>query len=214
MALADMVIPGRGPFGALQGFESVGRAARLVIADGIEDAIERVQAMWLIADELLEDYGMDAGVREADVESIETVNVFQGPHKSLAASPITRFPNVSVTAYATRPSALDARQDHMDVAELSLLVEVMVKAGPIEDDPLFIESLVHRRIERTSEAVLMVLRESGTLLGTVDRVGQPRGGIVNQSWTRNEAREGETGKTYVLHGSRFTYALTRRISTT
>jgi hypothetical protein len=101
----------------------------------------------------------------------------------------------------------------MDVPEITLLVELMVKAGPVvAGQELLIASIIDRRILRTSEALLATIAKSKNLYNTVDRVTQPRGGIVNASWTRNEDTEGEAGATYMLHGSRFTYALITRVS--
>jgi hypothetical protein len=213
MVSATMLVTGRGPMDPQHGFEAVGRAARLVISNSINNEIDRLQQVWSTADQEFEAAGFDVGVSAEGVEHISVENIFQGPHKSLAASPITRFPNVSVTAYATRPSAQDAQSDRIDVPELSLLVEVMVKAGPIVNgNDLLVDQILHRRVERTSEAVIAVIARSKNLYATVDSISLPRGGIVNASWTRNEASEGETGKTYVLQGTRFTYALIRRVS--
>lgn len=213
MSMAESLIANRGPIEPLHGFEVVGRAARLIVADGINDEIDRLQQRWFVADMDFEDQGFDIGVRDAGLEHIDVGNVFQGPHKSLAASPITRFPNVSVTCYATRPSGQNALNDHMDVPELSLLMEVMVKAGPVPvGEELLYDQILHRRVERTSEAAIAVLARSRDLLATVDAISQPRGGIVNASWTRSESMEGETGANYVLQGTRFTYALIRRVS--
>jgi len=127
------------------------------------------------------------------------------------SSPMTRFPNVSVTGYAVRPAAGDQQQDVHRLLEISLLVEVAVVAGPIGapavGDSLFCETLVHRRIERTSEAVLATIGRSHDLLGTVLQVGEARGGIVNQSWTKKT--EGGASQTFIVHGARFQYAPTR-----
>lgn len=208
-----MLIANRGPVEPVHGFEVVGRAARLVVSEGINGEIDRLQERWRMPDEEFEAAGLDVGVRAAGLEHVGPANVFQGPHKSLVTSPITRFPNVSMTAYATRPSAQNATNDRIDVPELSLLVELMVKAGPVvAGDELLYESIVHRRVERTAEALIATIAKSGNFLGTVDYISLPRGGIVNASWTRNEESEGETGATYLLHGARFVYALTRRVS--
>jgi hypothetical protein len=210
---ATMVVPGRGPADAMHGFPSITRGARLVVGESINTEINRIQRIWLRADEAFEAAGYDVGVNDAGIENIEVSNVFGGPHKSLVASPIDRFPNVSVTAYATRPSGQDAQSDRIDVPELSLIVELMVRAGPrTVDNALLIESIVHRRVERTTEALLATISKSRNLYGTVDSISEPRGGIVNASWTRNEDSEGEAGATYVLHGARFVYALIRRVS--
>lgn len=210
---AEMIITNRGPVEPLQGFEAVTRAARLVLAGSLNDEIDGQQQRWLQADEDFEAAGFDVGIREAGVDHVQAPNIFGGPHKSLVASPLSYFPNVSVTTYAARPSALDPMSDRMRVVELTMLVETMVYAGPRTDDnALFVESLVHRRIERTSEAVIAAIEKSKNLYATVDSIPQPRGGLVNASWTRTEDAEGDAGAIYVLHGSRFQYALTRRVA--
>ena len=207
----DMLVANRGPLEDLVGFEVVGRAARLVLIESLNDEIDRVQDRWRAADAIFEGAEHDEGITAQGVEHVEDANIFQGPHKSLMASPMSRFPNVSVTGYAVRPGPGDQMQDVHSLAEVSLLVEFVVAAGPVDDplvgDALFCETLAHRRVERTSEAVLATIGRSRNLLGTVLQVGEPRGGIVNASWSKKT--DGGAGKTFVLHGARFQYALTR-----
>ncbi len=209
-ALAQMLVANRGPIENLVGFEVVGRAARLVLVDGLNDEIDRVQARWATADAAFEAAGHDVGIFAEGVDHVEAFNVLQGPHKSLmSTSPVDRFPSVCVTGYAVRPGPGDPANDVHRVVEVSMLVELFVIAGPVDEvgDMLFCESLVHRRVERTSEAVLAVIGRSRNLLGTVLSIGDPRGGIVNGSWTKKTP--GGAEKTYVLHGARFQYAPTR-----
>ncbi len=207
----DMLVANRGPIEDLIGLEVVGRAARLVLIEGLNGEIDRVQERWASADAIFEEAGHDVGVTEHGVDYVEGANIFQGPHKSLMAAPMTRFPNVSVTGYAMRPGPGDPMQDVHRLLEVGLLVEVCVAAGPVDDpdvgDSLFCETLVHRRIERTSEAVLATLGRRQDLLGTVLRLGEARGGIVDKSWTKKTA--GGAGQTFILHGARFQYAPTR-----
>ncbi len=204
----DMLVANRGPIEDLVGFEVVGRAARLVIIDGVNAQIDAVQERWAAADDVFEAAGHDAGIVAEGVEHVSPENVFQGPHKSLLTSPISRFPNVTVSAYATRPGSGNPQNDVHRTLEISLLVELMVAAGPVDArGQLFFETLAHRRVERTSEAVLKTIGASQNLLGTVNPVGDPRGGIVNSSWTKKS--DGGREEIHVLHGARFQYALTR-----
>lgn len=210
--IAQMLVANRGPLEDLVGFEVVSRAARLVLIDSVNDEIDRVQERWRAADLLFEEDGNDAGIAALGLDHISSDNIFQGPHKSLLGSPISRFPNVSVTGYAVRPGAGDALNDVHRNVEVSLLVEMIVVAGPIGEigDDLFCESLAHRRIERTSEAVLAAIGRSQNLLGTVITIGQARGGIVNASWIKRT--DGGNEQAYVLHGARFQYAPQRQAS--
>lgn len=207
-ATFEMVVGNRGLAEDVTGFQTVGRAARLVLVEGINAEIARQQERWRSADLLFEAMVFDVGVMEAGVEEVAAVNVFQGPHKSLQQSPLTRFPNISVTAYAVRPAPGNDQWDRADLVEVGLLMEVMVKSDPIVgSDDLFAESVAHQRAERTAEAALVVIRDSVNLLGSVLSITQPRGGLVNSSWTRDSG--GGKGPKYVLHGSRFQYALPR-----
>ncbi len=207
----DMLVANRGPIEDLVGFEVVGRAARLVLVESLNDEIDRVQERWRAADEIFEEAGHDEGIAAQGIEHVEDANIFQGPHKSLMAAPMSRFPNVSVTGYAVRPGPGSPQQDIHSLVEVSLLVELVVAAGPVGDpevgDALFCESLAHRRVERTSEAVLAAIGRSPSLLGTVLQVGEPRGGIVNASWSKKTG--GGAEQTFVLHGARFQYAPSR-----
>ena len=209
-----MLVANRGPLEDLAGFEVVGRATRLVLIDSLNDQIDAAQERWGAADAIFEAAGNDVGIAVQGIEHVPIINVFQGPHKSLLTSTVDRFPNVSVTAYAVRPGAGDAQNDIHRNVEISLLVELMVRAGPVASatksgigDSLFCESLAHRRVERTSEAVLKAIGASQNLLGAVLRITEPRGGIVNTSWVK--ATEGGNEQSYVLHGARFQYSLQR-----
>jgi hypothetical protein len=209
--VAEMLIGNRGLIEDLTGFEIVGRAARIVLIDGINSEISRQQERWKQADLEFEAAGYDVGIRAKGLENISSNNIFQGPHKSLSQSTLDRFPNISVIAYASRPGTGNTQFDQMDLVEISVIVEMIVKAGPVvEGQELFYESVAHRRIERTTEAVLTVIRRSRNLLGTVNTVTQPRGGIVNSTWIR-DTQDGQ-GDLYVLHASRFQYALNRQSS--
>lgn len=205
----DMVVGNRPLMEDLTGFQTVGRATRLVLIDGLNAEIDRQQERWRSADAAFELAGNDVGVRQAGIEHVPATNIFQGPHKSLAASPLTRFPNVSLTAYAIRPAPGNAEADRFDVVEVGLLVEIMVKAGPLPSgaDDLLWESIAHQRIERTAEAVLTVIRNSVNLMGSTTFITVPRGGLMNSSWSRDSG--GGKGPKYVLHGARFQYALPR-----
>lgn len=213
-ASAQMLVANRGPLEDLVGFEVVGRAARLVLIDGLNDEIDAVQVRWAAADEAFEAAGHDVGVTAEGVDHVEDANVFQAPHKSLMSmAPIDRFPNVNVTGYSVRPGPGDSANDRARSVEVGLIVELYVIAGPVGTgvgrvgDMLFCQTLVHRRVERTAEAVVATIGRSENLLGTVLPFGDPRGGIVSSSWTKKTP--GGAEQTYVLHGARFQYALQR-----
>lgn len=212
MALSDMLIGQHGPVEDMAGLEVVARAARLVLATGLNARIDSATSRWATADAAFEGAGYDVGVSAQGVEHVLQQDVHQGPHRSLLASSVDRFPMLSVVGYAVRPAASSPMQDVHRVVEVSLLVEFTVIAGPIGTigDDLFCEALAHRRVERTAEAVLATIGANEHLLGTVQRVGEPKGGIVNSSWIKTT--DGGAEQRYVCHGARFQYAAIRLAS--
>jgi hypothetical protein len=202
-------LEGRSPFISdnFIGFEPVTRAARLVLFQGLDDEIDRQSERWNEEDLALQSLGLDPGVGQVVVDHIKPENLHEGPHRSLLEQPIEAFPNCSVMAYVTIPSG--EQFDQFDTSDITLFAETMVIAGPVpKGQEVPFETIVHRRIQRTTEAVNAVIKRSGTLLGTVNPIqSMPRGGIGNSSWLRPQ--EKGSGPRYLWHGSRLQYTLQR-----
>lgn len=203
----DAVIGNRGHLENLIGFEPVGRACRVVLLEGLNDEITRQQERWHAADLVLQELGLDEGVGQTAVQPVQPRNLFEGPHKSLLTSPPDRFPNVSMAAYIVAPSG--EQFDQFDTSDLTLFVENMAIAGPVQkDQETVFETIVHRRIQRMTEAVVATIRQSGTLLNTVNPIQvPPRGGIGNATWLGKPDKG--AGPRYLWQGSRLQYTLKR-----
>lgn len=189
------------------GFEQVTRGARLVLFKGLNAEIDAQAERWGAADLELQSLGLDPGVGQIELEHIEPTNLHEGPHKSILEAPPTAFPNVSVMAYLAIPAG--AQFDQFDSYEITLFAETFVIAGPVPTgQETAFETIVHRRIERTTEAVNTVLMRDSTLLGTVSPISVPgRGGIVDASWLKR--KDGSSGSRYLVHGSKLQYTLQR-----
>lgn len=193
------------------GFEPAGRALRLILLDQLNDEIAVQQALWMAADLKLQELGMDEGVGQVEVPPVPASNLHEGPKKSLIKAPPSAFPNVSAMAYVTVPAASQAF-DQASSSEITLFVESMALSGPVAPGTeTSHETIVHRRIQRMTEAVATVIERNPTLLGTVHGLRTPpRGGVGNNSWL-NSNDEG-AGEKYIWHGSRLQYTLTRHHS--
>lgn len=213
-AEAYEAIVGNRPFlESMIGWEPVGRAARLVLLQNLNDEIARQQELWTAADTALDQLGLDPGVGVVAVTPVPTGNFHEGPHKSLIEGGPEMFPNVSVMAYVTIPSA-SQMFDQADSSDLTLFVETMAIAGPVTADgsnKTAIETIAHRRIQRMTEAVNNVIRTSANLLGAVLPIqGQPRGGIGSASVLKST--QAGKGPQHIWHGSRLQYTLQRNAS--
>lgn len=190
------------------GYEPVTRAVRLLLADRLADELAVEAERWRSADLQLQQMGFDPGVGQIDLEPIPNSHLHEGPHESLLMAPAESFPNVSMMAYLHAPSA-SQMFDTFDSHDITLFVETMVKSGPVTPGTeVAHETIVHRRIQRTTEAVNRVVRGDLTLLGTVmPQELPPRGGIGRQAWVQNN--QNETGQRFMWHGSRLQYTLKR-----
>lgn len=207
-ALAATALTGnRGLLEDQIGFETIGRASRLVLAMGVNDHISKQAERWGQEDLALQSLGFDPGVGQIEVQPVPIPHIHEGPHKSILEMPPEGFPCITTSAYVSVPSG--EQFDQIDSSDITLFVETYVIAGPVPDgmDTAY-ETIVHRRIQRTTEAVHAALRNNMTLLGTVNPMAQPpRGGIGDSSWMRRQ--EGGSGPRNLLHGSRLQYTLQR-----
>lgn len=205
--LADALISNSNYVESDIGFEPVGRAVRLLMADQLNEEIDRVANKWHRADLELQDLGFDPGVGQVEIEHIPLSHIHEGPHRSFIEAPPEEFPNLSVMAYN---SSADAEQfDQIDVLSMKLYLEPLCIAGPVpEDQEVAFETIVHRRIQRTTEAVVRVIKNNPTLLGTVRPIQlPPRGGIGQSTWARR--KEKGQGPRYLWQGARLEYTLQR-----
>lgn len=204
----DALVGNRGLIEGLIGFEPVTRAGRLILAQQLNDELLVESDRWRAPDLALQEMGFDAGVGQVDLEPVQTANFHEGPHQSFLLAPPERFPNVSVMAYLSAPAGSQLL-DQADTHDITFYVEIMVKAGPVaEGAETAFETIVHRRIERTTEAVNRVIRRNTTMLGTVlDQQLPARGGIGAQAWIRGGDKG--TGPRYLWHGSRLQYTFQR-----
>jgi hypothetical protein len=189
------------------GFETIGRAARLVLAQGVNEQIVKQSDRWGMEDLALQAMGMDPGVGQVDIDEVPIGHIHEGPHQSILLAPPEAFPCISVMAYVSVPSG--EQFDQIDQSDITLFVETYCLAGPVPDgsDTAY-ETIVHRRIQRTTEAVHATLKSSPSLLGTTHPMSlPPRGGIGNASWLSRG--DGGTGPRYLRHGSRLQYTLQR-----
>lgn len=190
------------------GFEPVARACRMTLLQFLNDEIDAQSERWRNADSRLQELGMDEGVGQVDVERIPPANFHEGPHKSLIEAPPEAFPNVSVMAYMTVPAASQFG-DQVDSSDITLFVEAMAKSGPVPEGlEVAHESIVHRRIQRMTEALALVIARDPMLLGTVHGMRlPPRGGVGNSTWLKQRSKG--AGDRFLWQGSRLQYTLTR-----
>lgn len=204
----DALLGNRNFLEPIIGFEPVTRAVRLVLSQGLNDEIDRHAEAWMQQDLALQSMGFDPGVGQVEVEHVPDDHLHEGPHESLIEAPPEAFPNCTMMAYVSRPSG--SQFDQFDNIDITLFIETMVIAGPVpEGQETAYETIVHRRITRTTEAVAATIRRSGNILGSVLPIQLPPvGAIGDATWLRRKDK-GIPGPRYLWHGSRLQYTLQR-----
>jgi hypothetical protein len=150
----------------LVGLEDIQRAAFYVFFEGMQKALDQIQAYWDYRDEIfVERTGIE--LAKTILEPIPDQNFHEGHKPSLIKGMPEDYPNLAVFATQATPAAESDRFDQMDSWQDSVLVEIMVKAAGDDDAGYTAEEIVNRRCHRTAEAVVLCLRRNINLGGAV-----------------------------------------------
>lgn len=212
MSLAEMMVGNRNTIEHGIGFEQVSRATRILLVQHLNDEFLVQKQRWDPSDLAAQTFGLDPRVGQIDIPPIPRPNFHEGPHESFLEAPPEAFPNVSIMAYQATPTASQFA-DQVLSSDITLFVELIAISGPVpEGFDTDHETIVHRRIQRMTEAAFIVIERDRSLLGTVHNLHTPpRGGIAVPSWLRRS--DGGNGPRYIWHGSRLQYTATRHHAT-
>lgn len=181
--------------------EDVQRQGFLVLFDNLNSALAEVEAMRAVQDEALAIHTGREYVPTA-IEMIAPDNFIEGHRPSLIGAPVEAYPNVSVMANLATPAPGTDQLDHQEAFSLALFVEVMVKSATSEEE-------VNRRVQRTAEAVQLVLSRHSTLNETVSGLGTATV-EVSDVFTRKERTA--YGPHWYWQGARIRYAVRKEAS--
>ena len=190
------------------GPEIVNRAARLTLLSDLNTELTRASGRWDQSDLAIQSVGMDVGIGVTELEPFLPANICEGPHRSILSAPPESFPFVTVGAHVAVPTG-GPRIDQLNTYDITLMIECYVKTGPVlEATDLHHETVVHRRILRTIEAINIAIRQTKNLHGTVlPFEGGARLVIHDQSEVSGS--ETTSGERYLQQGARLQYTLQR-----
>lgn len=181
--------------------EGIGRAAFVMLHDGLNDEIAAQNTLWASRDTaFFAEIGR--GPRVIELEPVKNDNFVIGHKPSLMNAPITAYPNVTVMAYQAAPIAGQGF-DHEDNYNVRLFVELMVKSERDEEE-------VNARTHRMADAVVNVLSADRTLGGTVTEMATPATVELSDVFIRAEERG--RGTRWFWQGARLDYIVRKDIA--
>lgn len=197
------------------GLEEIQRAALLVLADTLNEALPLVEAAWAPSDL---SFATRMGILYVPtlLELVVPENFVEGYRPSLIDAPIERYPNVASMAYRATPGSGAELYDHQESYRAALTIECMVKATLEEG-----EAVCNRRAHRMVQAVHTCLMANETLGGIVSGFGGAPTASVTELFTRKDrggdASSRGTRTSYGPHwfwqGGRLEYAVRKEAVT-
>lgn len=185
------------------GLEDIQRLAFYVFFKKFNDVLDQVAGYWASRD--LEFDTLTSRVTSpTDLEHIPNDNFHEGHKPSLLLGKPSDFPNLSVFANRSNPGPESSQFDQLNQWMDNLLIEIMVKAQD--------EETVNRRIQRTTEAAILLLTSNPTLGGAVTGFEASPATIISDVFAvRTNAKEGgyqstvlQGGERYIWQGSQIT----------
>ena len=154
------------------GLEMLSRQACLILAANINAALTDQETIWA-ADDIAFAAIIPSVLVPVVLERFSAANIVPGHRPSLIDAPLSRYPNISCMAYASRPGI--EQMDQVDSLACTLQIEAMVKAGPyaVDDTSGIGEGLCDSRIQRTTDAIHSVFQGNKTLNGHVQEFTIP-----------------------------------------
>lgn len=184
------------------GLLKIAMEALVLLHDNLNTELDLVEQNGWIEDRYFAE-AVGQSTTEVILERVDEGNFFDGHHPSFIEGPLAIFPNVSCMAYRGTPS--QSQFDQFDSYDIRLFIEAIVKAGPIADDrsdQVLHETIVNRRIDRFTTAIMNVILRDRTLRGTIEPIQNPPTVAVADA---SMARKEEKG-----HGSLYLWQLSRQ----
>lgn len=142
------------------GLETLQRRVATILHDEVNAMLATIAAEKATEDT---DFYSYMGIAAPTITVEDIVKFHTGHRPSLIEAPVTEYPNISVYAYSGAPQV--SSDDHGTIYQQRLSVEIMVKALPGDQSGdnfsrewQEAEELINIRIQRTSDAVLRVMR--------------------------------------------------------
>ena len=193
------------------GLPQIQRAALYVLRDTLNIALGEIETAWAASDEEFAN-DFDREYTPIVLERVALIDFHEGFRPSLIRSPKERIPNVSVMCYRATPGAASALNDHMDIYNVPLVIETMLKASAAEG-----EEILERRAHRMVEAIMACMSRNQTLGGIVSGLSTNPTSNLTEMFPRKDSGKGNTrtayGQEWLWQGGRIEYTVRKEAAT-
>jgi hypothetical protein len=192
------------------------RAALMQVVLHLEDECKRQETIWTQRDQVYAQALGSAGVKYqavgVHIERIAPQNFFIGARPSLMQSSSDFWPSVTSRCAVVGPSR-GADADQFDTLDCQLSLEILCKAGPVNQDDLRrqpgidAEGEVNRQVHLLSAAVHMCIRRDPTFGGRVQTLQRPPTKNSGLPFALPGDNRERTGPYWIYMGRRLRYTV-------
>lgn len=192
--------------------EIVQHAALLQIVNNLAKTVAYQEALCNARDQA---WALSTGreYRQLHIEQPTPDNFYLGPRPSLVESPVDFWPSVTVRCNSSRSAPVNEQLDDIDVSYADLFIEVLCKAGPVDQDELHeragieADGMVDAQVQRLTAAVQACISLDKSLGGVVMRIDRPPTVKPSIPFSRPGTGPKGTGPYYVFQGKQLQYTV-------
>lgn len=192
--------------------EIVQHAALLQIFKNLKECVRYQEALWNARDlALAKEMGRE--YRQVHIEIPTPDNFYAGPRPSLVESPVDFWPSITVRCNSGRSAPVNEQLDEIDVTYVDLFIEVLCKAGPVNQDELHelagieTDGMVDAQVQRLTASVQACIALDKTLGGVIMRIDRPPTVKPSIPFSRPGTGPKGTGPYYVFQGKQLQYTI-------
>lgn len=190
--------------------EIVQYAALLQIFNSLGKTVAYQEALWNARD-LAWAQSMGREYKQVHIEMPSPDNFYLGPRPSLVESPVDFWPSITVRCNSGRSAPVNEQLDEIDVTYADLFIEILCKAGPVDQDELHeragieTDGMVDAQVQRLTAAVQACIALDKTLGGVVMRIDRPPTVKPSIPFSRPGTGPKGSGPYYVFQGKQLQY---------
>jgi hypothetical protein len=195
--------------------EMVQRAAIVQIFKNLNEAVQYEEGIWAARDMAFAEE-MERKFTPVNIELPKSDSFYTGPRPSLVESPSNYWPSITARCNGGRSASPADQLDTIDVVVVDLFIEVLCKAGPVNQEELHqragieADGSVDAQVQRLTAAVQGCIARDKTLGGVVQWIDRPPTVKPSIPFARPGTGPKGSGPYFVFQGKQLLYTIVKQ----